>query len=119
MSKVAVDSSLTYTPSRDLHDVGIILLQMLLGHDVMERFPGPQDALQSSEFPSLITSNDLSSFLVAAMSEKLKHYASLMLVHNQKSRVSCFSILAGMAEASLAPTRRTPSLTVPSKFASR
>jgi translation initiation factor 2-alpha kinase 4 len=47
LSKEAVDSPLLYTPSRDLHDTGIILLQMLLGYDVMDRFPGPQSALQS------------------------------------------------------------------------
>jgi eukaryotic translation initiation factor 2-alpha kinase 4 len=35
-----------YTRSRDLHCVGIVLLQMLLGHDVMDRFLDPQHALQ-------------------------------------------------------------------------
>jgi translation initiation factor 2-alpha kinase 4 len=44
---VAVDSPLTYTRSRDLYCVGIILLQMLLGLDVMYQFPNVQSVLNS------------------------------------------------------------------------
>ncbi len=40
------DSALSYTRHRDIHAVGIVLLQMLIGHDVMERFEDPQAALQ-------------------------------------------------------------------------
>ena len=41
-----VESKLTYTKSRDIHAAGIVLLQMLLGRDVMERYPDPQTALR-------------------------------------------------------------------------
>ena len=36
-----VESTLDYTKARDLHSVGIILLQMSVGKDLMKRFPDP------------------------------------------------------------------------------
>lgn len=56
LGKDALDSALVYTRSRDLHCVGIILLQMLLGLDVVDRFPDAQSALKacaSQLFPTL------------------------------------------------------------------
>ena len=41
------ESSLFYTRHRDIHAVGIVLLQMLLGLDVTDRFSGVQYALIS------------------------------------------------------------------------
>ena len=41
-----VESRLNYTKARDIHSVGIVLLQMLMGRDVMEKYPNPQTALQ-------------------------------------------------------------------------
>lgn len=47
LGKDALDSALVYTRGRDLHCVGIILLQMLLGLDVVERYPDAQSALKA------------------------------------------------------------------------
>lgn len=44
-------SALVYTRHRDLHAVGIVLLQMLLGPDVTERFTDAHAALQACESP--------------------------------------------------------------------
>jgi translation initiation factor 2-alpha kinase 4 len=41
------ESSLLYTRQRDIHDVGIVLLRMLLGLDVVDRFPDPLTAIHS------------------------------------------------------------------------
>lgn len=48
----AVESTLVYTKSRDIHATGVILLQMLMGRDVMDRFPDPQTALRNCESPA-------------------------------------------------------------------
>ena len=45
------ESSLLYTRQRDIHDVGIVLLKMLLGLDVVDRFPDPLTAIHSCEPP--------------------------------------------------------------------
>ena len=45
MPQDAVESTLVYTKGRDIHAVGVIVLQMLLGRDVMDRYPDPQSAL--------------------------------------------------------------------------
>lgn len=44
------ESTLVFTKGRDIHAVGIALVQMLMGRDVMDRFPDPQSALHTSEF---------------------------------------------------------------------
>ena len=41
------ESSLLYTRHRDIHAVGIVLLQMLLGLDVTDQFSNVQYALMS------------------------------------------------------------------------
>lgn len=41
-----MDSTLIYTRSRDIHCVGVIYLQMLLGLDVVDRFADVRAALQ-------------------------------------------------------------------------
>ena len=47
-----VESKLDYTKARDIHSAGIVLLQMLLGRDVMERYDDPQVAIHMCEsFP--------------------------------------------------------------------
>jgi eukaryotic translation initiation factor 2-alpha kinase 4 len=46
-SDVKNESSLLYTPQRDIHDVGIVFLQMVLGLDVMERYPEMINAIRS------------------------------------------------------------------------
>jgi len=37
--------ALLYTRQRDIHDVGIVLTQMLMGLDVVTRVQGPQTAI--------------------------------------------------------------------------
>jgi translation initiation factor 2-alpha kinase 4 len=44
------ESSLLYTRSRDIHAVGIVLLQMVLGLDVTERFSDIHMALEPCMF---------------------------------------------------------------------
>ena len=41
------ESSLLYTRRRDIHSVGIVFLQMLLGLDVMQKFDDVHEALRS------------------------------------------------------------------------
>jgi hypothetical protein len=48
--EVQNESSLLYTRQRDIHAVGIVLLQMLMGLDVMERFPDAQTAIHACWF---------------------------------------------------------------------
>lgn len=55
LGKDALDSALVYTRGRDLHCVGIILLQMLLGVDVVDRYPDAHNALQNCTFLSSST----------------------------------------------------------------
>ena len=46
------ESSLLYTRKRDIHSVGIVFLQMLLGLDVMQRFGDVYEALRSCTLTS-------------------------------------------------------------------
>ncbi|KAA1478685.1 Serine/threonine-protein kinase [Dentipellis sp. KUC8613] len=77
-AKDALDSTLIYTRSRDIHCVGVIFVQMLLGLDVMERFPDAQAALRSS-----------------TISPVLQRHAMNMLAP-KKNNVSCLTILADL-----------------------
>lgn len=52
LPKDALDSPLVYTRSRDIHSVGIVLLQMLSGLDVMERYPDVYEALRNCLYPT-------------------------------------------------------------------
>ena len=45
-----MDSPLQYSRSRDVHSVGTLFLQMLVGWNVMEVYPSPKLALQSCPF---------------------------------------------------------------------
>ena len=40
-----VESKLDYTKGRDIHSAGVVLLQMLLGRNLMQKFENPQAAL--------------------------------------------------------------------------
>ncbi|KDQ25175.1 hypothetical protein PLEOSDRAFT_1066383 [Pleurotus ostreatus PC15] len=91
------DSALSYTRHRDIHAVGIVLLQMLIGHDVMERFEDPQAALQ-----------------YAIISPSLQQHAMNMLL--PKKSVSCITLLADLASTSFHSHQaqtRTPSIPSP------
>lgn len=47
------ESSLLYTRQRDLHAVGIVLLQMLMGMNVTEVFPDVQGAIFARQSPAI------------------------------------------------------------------
>lgn len=51
LSKDIIDSPLLYTRSRDIYCLGLVVLQMLSGNDVIHCFPsGFQSALRACEF---------------------------------------------------------------------
>ncbi|KAF8148631.1 kinase-like domain-containing protein [Crassisporium funariophilum] len=78
------ESSLIYTRQRDLHAVGIVLLQMLMGLDVIERFPDAQTTIHSSSISPL-----------------LARQAMNMLQPPKKNHVTCLSLLAELTEGTL------------------
>ncbi|KAJ3517042.1 hypothetical protein NLJ89_g752 [Agrocybe chaxingu] len=53
------ESSLLYTRQRDIHDVGIVLLQMMLGLDVIERYADPVTAIHSSSISPILANQAL------------------------------------------------------------
>jgi hypothetical protein len=62
LSKDVIDSPLLYTKTRDIYCLGIVLLQMLMGKDVMEHFPnGVQSALRACAFVYVILSSPCDS----------------------------------------------------------
>ncbi|KAH6903402.1 other/PEK/GCN2 protein kinase [Coprinopsis sp. MPI-PUGE-AT-0042] len=75
------ESSLYYTKRRDIHNVGIVLLQMLLGLDVTERYTDIQEAIHSS-----------------SISPVLARQATTMLSPSPKKAVSCMQLLSELAE---------------------
>jgi len=85
LSKDVIDSPLMYTKSRDIHCLGVVLLQMLIGKDVMEQFPGGvQSALRAS-----------------SISPALQQHATNMLAPTKKAHASCLVLLADLSEMSL------------------
>ncbi|KAJ7596327.1 kinase-like domain-containing protein [Mycena floridula] len=80
---VKYESSLLYTRQRDIHDVGIVLLQMLLGLDCVKRF------------------SDLDSALYAStISQQMQTLMTNMLLPPKRKTTSCQSILAELAKPS-------------------
>ncbi|KAG6890525.1 hypothetical protein C0995_007725 [Termitomyces sp. Mi166 len=95
------ESALLYTRQRDIHAVGIVLLQMLLGLDVTERYANIHEALQSN-----------------FLSSSLARHATNMILPSKKTHTSCLSLLGDLAETSLQSSNsiQTPSqaITIPS-----
>ncbi|KAJ7702683.1 kinase-like domain-containing protein [Mycena rosella] len=88
------ESALLYTRHRDIHAVGIVLMQMLLGLDVTERYPDAYAAIRASR-----------------MSPNLQRHALGMLFPSKKAHLSCLSLLADFAEAPLStgvPVAKSP-----------
>ncbi|KAJ6576175.1 hypothetical protein DFH09DRAFT_1454036, partial [Mycena vulgaris] len=81
---VKTESALLYTRHRDIHAVGLVLMQMLLGLDVTERYPDAYAAIRAS-----------------SMSPNLQRHALGMLFPSKKNHLSCLSLLADLAEAPL------------------
>ncbi|TFK47428.1 Serine/threonine-protein kinase [Heliocybe sulcata] len=86
LPKDAVDSPLLYTRSRDIHCAGVVLLQMLLGRDVMQRFGVPQLALQACD-----------------ISPTLYQVASSMLTSGRKKAASCHSLIRELSGSIISP----------------
>ncbi|KAF9267032.1 hypothetical protein L218DRAFT_920740 [Marasmius fiardii PR-910] len=85
------ESSLLYTRSRDIHDTGIVFLQMLLGLDVVHRFSDAHTAITS-----------------ATISSALQRHALSMLRPNKKNHVTCLSLLAELASTTVHTINRSP-----------
>ncbi|EJF61645.1 Serine/threonine-protein kinase [Dichomitus squalens LYAD-421 SS1] len=89
-----VESKLDYTKARDIHSAGIVLLQMLLGRDVMERFSDPQSALHTTS---------ISPFLATK--------AAAMLSPAKKSGVTCQTLLMDLVSPPCpSANNRTPTI---------
>ncbi|OSC98901.1 Serine/threonine-protein kinase [Trametes coccinea BRFM310] len=84
----AVESTLVYTKGRDVHAAGIVLLQMIMGRDVMDRYPDPQSALLSE-----------------SVSPFLQQKAAMMLSSAKKNSISCQSLLGDL----VSPSNQVPS----------
>ena len=102
--------STLYTCQCDIHAIGIVLLQMLMGLDVMERFPDTQTAVHACQlffaflfcFCSLINTF---SFLVL-ISPLSTRQAMNMLQPYCKNQVNFLSLLSELTEG----TAWTPSI---------
>jgi len=112
--EVQNESSLLYTRQRDIHAVGIVLLQMLMGLDVMERFPDAQTAIHACRFNffGIVIHLLIVSICSASISALLARLALNMLQPYRKNLVTCISLLSELSEG----TSRTQSIsrTIPS-----
>lgn len=73
------ESALIYTQHRDIHAVGLVFLQMLLGLRVMEQYPDAQTALHRCRNPPLFRTFSpihYCSFDLPATSEAYYEYAA-------------------------------------------
>ncbi|KAG6815378.1 hypothetical protein H0H93_009990 [Arthromyces matolae] len=95
------ESALSYTRQRDIHAVGIVLLQMLMGIDVTEKFADVQDALRSPKTNLM--------FHPAHISPSFRRHATNMILPSKKTHSSCLSLLGDLAETSFRDSVRTPS----------
>jgi len=86
---VQTESSLVYSRQRDIHDVGIVLLKMLLGLDVVDRFLDPITAIHSCKCLNALwfkTRSSLST-LPASVSPFLARHAIVMIQATKKLTV--------------------------------
>ncbi|KIL60768.1 hypothetical protein M378DRAFT_906708 [Amanita muscaria Koide BX008] len=109
--EVQNESSLLYTRQRDIHAAGIVVLQMLLGLDVTERFSDAQAAIHSSSISPL-----------------LARIALDMIEPPKRAHVTCLTILADLAEQhahgvktapiAISDSAKTPRVLPPSAYGS-
>ncbi|KAJ4467220.1 kinase-like domain-containing protein [Lentinula aciculospora] len=85
------ESSLLYTRHRDIHSVGIVFMQMLLGLDVVWRFLDVHTALKHS-----------------LISPRLQTLALNMLFPPKKNHVSCLTLIADLAEDAMGENTHSP-----------
>ncbi|CCM05314.1 uncharacterized protein FIBRA_07528 [Fibroporia radiculosa] len=92
-----VDSPLVYTKSRDIHAAGIVFVQMLMGRDITDRFPDVQSALRNS-----------------SISPPLQQRATVMLLQNKKTPVTCLGLLLDLQNHTPEGVNpRTPAIPIP------
>ncbi|KAJ3727200.1 kinase-like domain-containing protein [Lentinula guzmanii] len=91
------ESSLLYTRHRDIHSVGIVFMQMLLGLDVIRRFSDVHTALKHS-----------------LISPRLQTLALNMLFPPKKNHVSCLTLLADLADGAIGDNLRSPTVPISS-----
>jgi hypothetical protein len=101
LAKDGHDSALIYTKARDIHYAGVVFLQMLLGCDVVERFPDAQAALVSCEshqgLCTLLTpySTDIPSHSTNCVEHGLpKEEIHIMCCHSRRTNSNFFHEIA-------------------------
>ncbi|KAF8580136.1 Serine/threonine-protein kinase [Ramaria rubella] len=97
LPREVVHSPLSYTPSRDISQLGISFVQMLLGLDVLARYSDPFTAVNSHEFP-----------------ETLRDLTVAMLEAGKKRSTTCLSLLANLPVDSGLGTPLNIAMTSPS-----
>ncbi|EJD34852.1 kinase-like protein [Auricularia subglabra TFB-10046 SS5] len=95
MPREVANSPLTYSRARDLWNVGIVLLQMLYGLDVMDRYDGFRTVLALPDFPP--------EFRTVTMG---------MFEPSKKSPWSCLRLLEQLQGVSFAPATVTASVPI-------
>lgn len=118
MPRDALESPLEYTKNRDVHAAGVILLQMLLGLNVVDRFPDFHLAFKNCEYQPFTRGwSCLSSifflhfFLPASISHVMQQHALAMLAPAKKN-VSPHSLLASMAGLAFGNAIRSPTIAI-------
>ena len=113
LTRESIENPLLYTRARDVHDLGIGFIQMLMGLDVTTRFPNPEAALGAGKlsathlFPRPNRQYELGSF-----STPLRTILKDMLTASKKNTPSCISLLGRLTD--IAPRLSTPRLLTPS-----
>ena len=104
------ESALFYTRRRDIHAVGVVLLQMLMGLDVIERFSDVNAAIHACVYLSSHPLSLLTDWHVASISPVMARMATSMLVDTKKNGISCMSLLSELAAAHISESDlfRTP-----------
>ncbi len=109
-----VESKLDYTKARDIHSAGIVLLQMLLGRNVMETYHDPQAAIHMCELLSGVLKDEFDlNHCSAAISTFLSTKAAAMLSPAKKGSVTCQSLLLDLVSAPCPPAVNSRTPTIP------
>lgn len=111
-----MDSPLQYSKSRDVHSVGVLFLQMLVGWNVMEIYPSPKLALQSRQFFLFIYTFASDTPITASLSPLAIHHITNMLNSSKKNGLICQSVLQDMETSvrSPRPESKTTTIAIPS-----
>ncbi|KAI0077507.1 Serine/threonine-protein kinase [Panus rudis PR-1116 ss-1] len=95
MPKDALESSLVYTKSRDIHAAGIVLLKMLLGRDVVAIYPDVHAALRN-----------------ATITPRMQGIVLNMLAPTNKKGVTCFSLMTELAGVVFSHAQKSPTIPI-------